>query len=98
MRITCDRITYEKNRLHAMGHVSHENGIFSHVVCMRKKGLRMRKVCMRTPCEILNRTDDACTRAEHSNSIKHGWGGKRNHRFVHGVSHVHQKISNRKLH
>ena len=58
MRNTCDRITCEKNRLHAMDHISHENGKFSHVIRMRKKGLRMRKVCMRTACEILNRTDD----------------------------------------
>ena len=57
MRNTCDRITCEKTRLHAMDHISHQNGKFSHVICMRKKGLRMRKVCMRTACEILNRTD-----------------------------------------
>ena len=44
-----------------MGHISHENGKFSHVIRMRKKGLRMRKVCMRTACEILNRTDEIQT-------------------------------------
>ena len=58
MCVTCDKITCEKkNRLHVMGHVSHENGVFSHVFRMRNLGLRMRKVYMRTACEILNRAD-----------------------------------------
>ena len=48
-----------------MDHISHENGKFSHVIRMRKKGLRMRKVCMRTACEILNRADEVHTLLTH---------------------------------
>ena len=60
MQFTCEILhpfTCEKWSLHVMGHISHENVSWSHVNRMWKTGVRMRKIHMRTACEILTRTD-----------------------------------------
>ena len=61
MQFTCEILhpfTCEKWSLHVMGHISHENVSWSHVNRMWKTGVRMRKIRMRTACEILTRTDE----------------------------------------
>ena len=60
MQFTCEILhpfTCEKWSLHVMGHISHENVSWSHVNRMWKTGVHMRKIRMRTACEILTRTD-----------------------------------------
>ena len=62
MQFTCEishPFTCEKWCLHVMGHISHENVSWSHVNRMWKTGVHMRKIRMRTACEILTRADVA---------------------------------------
>ena len=85
MQFTCEILhpfTCEKWSLHVMGHISHENVSWSHVNRMWKTGVRMRKIRMRTACEILTRTDESFTCGHIANLL-----------FVHKIVNCQQKES-----